>query len=55
VGFIKSIEKATWLPPIVIVPKKIGKQKICVDFRKFNIATKKIHTRYLLLMMLLIL
>jgi hypothetical protein len=25
VGFIKSINKATWLSPIVIVPKKNGK------------------------------
>jgi len=41
IGFIKSIEKATWLSPIVIVPKKNGKLKICMDFRKLNAATKK--------------
>jgi len=41
IGFIKSIEKATWLSPIVIVPKKNGKLKICMDFRKLNGATKK--------------
>jgi hypothetical protein len=30
-SFIKPIEKATWLSPIVVVPKKNGKLKICVD------------------------
>jgi hypothetical protein len=28
VGFIKPIEEATWLSPIVVVPKKKGKFKI---------------------------
>ncbi len=41
VGFIKPVEKATGLSPIVIVPKKNGKQKNCVDFRKLNAAMKK--------------
>jgi hypothetical protein len=27
--------------PLIVVPKKNGKLKICVDFRKFNVATKK--------------
>jgi hypothetical protein len=27
----------------VIVPKKNGKMKICVDFKKFNKPTKKDH------------
>ncbi len=40
-SFIKHIEEATWLSPIVVVPKKNGKQKICVDFKKFNVTTKK--------------
>jgi hypothetical protein len=39
--FIQSLKEATWLSPIVVVPKKNGKLKICVDFRKFNKATKK--------------
>jgi hypothetical protein len=26
---------------IMVVPKKNGKLRICVDFRKFNTATKK--------------
>jgi hypothetical protein len=41
VGFIKLVEEVTWLYPIVVVPKKNGKLKICVDFRKFNGMTKK--------------
>jgi hypothetical protein len=42
VRFIQSIkEEATWLSPIVIIPKKNGKQKICIDFRKSNAPTKK--------------
>jgi hypothetical protein len=39
--FIQLIEEATWLSPIVVVPKKNGKLRICVDFRKLNKATKK--------------
>jgi hypothetical protein len=35
------VEEATWLSPIVVVPKKNKKLRICVDFQKFNIATKK--------------
>ncbi len=40
-GFIKLVEEATWLFPIVIVPKKNGKLRICVDFKKFNVTTNK--------------
>jgi hypothetical protein len=35
------VKEATWLSLIVVVPKKNGKLRICVDFRKFNEATKK--------------
>jgi hypothetical protein len=41
IGFIESIEEATWLSPIVVVHKKNGKLKIYIDFRKLNVATKK--------------
>ncbi len=41
VGFIEYVEEATWLSPIVIVPKKNGKLKMYIDFRKLNVATKK--------------
>ena len=38
VGFIYPVEAVTWLSPIVIVPKKNGKLRICVDYRKLNAA-----------------
>ncbi len=41
VNFIKLVEEATWMSPIVVIAKKNGKLKICVDFRKLNVATKK--------------
>jgi hypothetical protein len=44
-SFIKLVEEATWLFPIVVVPKKNGKLRICVDFKKLNTITKK--DRYL--------
>jgi hypothetical protein len=40
-GFIEPIDHATWLSPIVVVPKKNCKLRICVDFRRLNKATKK--------------
>jgi len=40
-GFIKPIEKATWLSFIVVVLKKNGKFKICVNFKKLTTTTKK--------------
>jgi hypothetical protein len=39
--FIQHVEKATWLSSTVVVLKKNGKLKICVDFRKLNVAIKK--------------
>jgi hypothetical protein len=39
--FILHVEEATWLSPIVVVPKKNRKFKICVNFIKLNVATKK--------------
>jgi hypothetical protein len=41
VGFIQFVKEATWLLPIVVVPKKNGKLRISIDFRKLNVATKK--------------
>ncbi len=41
IGFIKHVEEATWLSPIVVVPKKIKKLTICVDLKKFNVGSKK--------------
>mgnify|MGYP000361957774 CR=1 FL=1 len=39
VGFIRPVKQATWLRPIVVVPKKNGKIRVCVDYRKLNAAT----------------
>ena len=39
VGFIYPVEKATWISPIVIVPKKSMKIRVCVDYRRLNAAT----------------
>ncbi len=39
--FIESIKKTTWLSTIIVVPKKNGKLKIYIDFRKLNANTKK--------------
>ncbi len=41
VSFIQPIEEATWISPIVVIPKKNGKVKINVDVRKLNKAIKK--------------
>ena len=30
-GFIHPVKQATWLSPIVVVPKKNGKIRVCVD------------------------
>jgi hypothetical protein len=39
-GFIYPVDRAEWLSPIVIVPKKNGKLRVCVDYRKLNGLTK---------------
>jgi hypothetical protein len=41
VAFIKSVKEAIWLFPIMVVPKKNGKLRIYVDFKKLNVVTKK--------------
>jgi hypothetical protein len=41
IAFIQFVKGATWLSPIIIVPKKNGKFRICIVFIKLNAATKK--------------
>ena len=41
IGFIYPVPFSEWVSPIVIVPKKNGKIRICQDFRALNKATKK--------------
>ncbi len=41
VRFIDDVEETTWLSPIIGVPKKNGKLKIYINFKKLNVVTKK--------------
>eukprot|EP00253_Pinus_taeda_P006126 PITA_06126 len=42
-GFIYPISDSEWVSPLVLVPEKNGKWRICVDYRELNKATKKDH------------
>ncbi|MCO5569648.1 hypothetical protein L7F22_023364 [Adiantum nelumboides] len=42
-GFIYPIEHLEWVSPIVIVPKKNGKLRVCIDLKKINAATRRDH------------
>ena len=42
--FIYEIEHTEWVSPIVVVPKKNGKLRVCVNLKKVNAAT--IHDSY---------
>ena len=41
VGFIYPISDSQWVSPLVFVPKKNGKWRICADYRELNKATLK--------------
>lgn len=41
VKFIYPISDSQWVSPLVIVPKKNGKWRVCVDYRELNKATLK--------------
>lgn len=41
--FIYEIEHTEWVSPIVIVPKKNGKLRVCVNLKKVNAATVRYH------------
>ena len=41
VGFIYRISDSEWVSPLVIVPKKNGKWRVCVDYKEMNKATQK--------------
>jgi len=43
VNFIYPISNSKWVSPLVVVPKKNGKWRICVDYRELNKATQKDH------------
>eukprot|EP00253_Pinus_taeda_P028534 PITA_28534 len=43
VNFIYPISNSKWVSPLVVVPKKNGKWRICVDYKELNKATQKDH------------
>ena len=42
-GFIDPVENSELVSPVVVVPKKNGKWRVCVDFKPLNAATKRDH------------
>ena len=43
VGFIYEIEHTPWMLPIVVVPKKKGKLRVCINLKKVNAAPIRDH------------
>ena len=43
VNFIYPISDSKGVSPLVVVPKKNGKWRICVDYRELDKATQKYH------------
>jgi hypothetical protein len=41
--FIYPISNSEWVSPLVIVPEKNGKWRVCVDYRALNKSTQKDH------------
>ena len=47
VNFICPISDRKWVSPLVLVPKRNGKWRICVNYRELNKATQKDHFPFL--------
>ena len=41
--FIKLVEITDWISPMVLVKKKNGRLRMCVDYRKLNAYTPNDH------------
>ena len=41
VNFIYRISDSEWVSPLVIVPRKNGKWRVCIDYRELNKSTLK--------------
>lgn len=39
--FIYLVDTIEWVSPVVVTPKKDGRQRVCIDFKPLNISTKK--------------
>ena len=39
VGFIRPVKRATWLSPIVVILKKNGQIRVCINYHKLNAMT----------------
>jgi hypothetical protein len=42
-GLIIQVKNTEWVSPVVIVPKKGGKWRICINYKALNLVTKKDH------------
>ena len=42
-GFIRPVEITDWVSPMVLVKKKNGKLRVCIDYRTLNKCTQKDH------------
>ena len=42
-GFIRPVEITDWVSPMVLVKKKNGQLRVCIDYRKLNKCTEKDH------------
>ena len=40
-GFIRPVENIKWVSPITLAPKKNGKLRVCVNYKKVNDVTNK--------------
>ena len=42
-GFIVPVQNLEWVSPMVVTPKKNGKWRVCINYKKLNADTKRDH------------